>query len=203
MNDKLLEANGWTVECHSPLEIRHEDGSFATLNAARTVIESIEEEDRKKRKHIVSIEYADALDEKGYFVRGIDQFAKPIVVKRLFKKGDQVICKYADNLHLEIDLQVNNAYTVSDITINHGQPYILLEGFPRVRMAEWRFTLHIPANDSEISQEELDADARLLKCILTLEAKTKLSDGEMDTLNEMHHKYYVQNAHIRRYWKTY
>ena len=34
---KLLAENGWTVECESPLEIRHEDGSFATSNAAEMV----------------------------------------------------------------------------------------------------------------------------------------------------------------------
>jgi hypothetical protein len=34
---KLLEKNGWTVECESPFEIRHEDGSFATGQAAMLV----------------------------------------------------------------------------------------------------------------------------------------------------------------------
>lgn len=40
---QIVEANGWTVECESPLEIRHEDGSFATGQAARIVIYYIEE----------------------------------------------------------------------------------------------------------------------------------------------------------------
>lgn len=35
---QLLEAEGWTVECESPLEIRHEDGSVATGYAAQMVI---------------------------------------------------------------------------------------------------------------------------------------------------------------------
>lgn len=39
--DHMLEAEGWTLECESPLEIRHEDGSFATGQAARAVIESL------------------------------------------------------------------------------------------------------------------------------------------------------------------
>jgi hypothetical protein len=34
---KILEHLGWIVECESPFEIRHSDGSFATLNAARIV----------------------------------------------------------------------------------------------------------------------------------------------------------------------
>lgn len=44
MNDndiKRIEAQGWVVECESPLEIRHSDGSFATRNAARTIVDSI------------------------------------------------------------------------------------------------------------------------------------------------------------------
>jgi len=34
----LLERYGWIVECESPFEIRHEDGSFATGQAATTVL---------------------------------------------------------------------------------------------------------------------------------------------------------------------
>jgi hypothetical protein len=41
-NDRnILEAKGWTVECESPLEIRHEDGSFATNKAAKYTIAGI------------------------------------------------------------------------------------------------------------------------------------------------------------------
>jgi hypothetical protein len=36
---KLLKRNGWVMECESPLEVRHEDGSFATGQAAKLVIE--------------------------------------------------------------------------------------------------------------------------------------------------------------------
>lgn len=36
-----LQENGWQVECESPLEIRHEDGSFASMNAAYHVAESL------------------------------------------------------------------------------------------------------------------------------------------------------------------
>jgi hypothetical protein len=40
-NYDLLESLGWTVECESPFEIRHEDGSFATQNAAKIVMADI------------------------------------------------------------------------------------------------------------------------------------------------------------------
>lgn len=36
---KALEANGWVMECESPLEFRHEDGSFASGQAAQLVME--------------------------------------------------------------------------------------------------------------------------------------------------------------------
>lgn len=39
----LLGANGWAVECESPFEIRHEDGSFATGQAAKIVLDFLME----------------------------------------------------------------------------------------------------------------------------------------------------------------
>lgn len=36
-----LESNGWVVECYSPFEMRHEDGSFASGQAAEMVMFSI------------------------------------------------------------------------------------------------------------------------------------------------------------------
>lgn len=40
--DALLTRNGWTLECESPLEIRHdESGSFATGFAANLVIDNL------------------------------------------------------------------------------------------------------------------------------------------------------------------
>lgn len=42
-NIELLEANGWTVECESPFEIRHEDGSFASGYAASGILKILEE----------------------------------------------------------------------------------------------------------------------------------------------------------------
>jgi hypothetical protein len=37
-DEALLQADGWTVECSSPFEIRHKDGSFATGQAAEAVL---------------------------------------------------------------------------------------------------------------------------------------------------------------------
>ncbi len=36
--NELLEKEGWTIECESPLEIRHEDGAFATMESAKLII---------------------------------------------------------------------------------------------------------------------------------------------------------------------
>jgi endonuclease III len=48
---KILEANGWTVECESPLEIRHEESeSFATGTAAYFVLDAlVSSKDREDR----------------------------------------------------------------------------------------------------------------------------------------------------------
>lgn len=42
--EELLAGEGWEVECWSPLELRHADGSFATNQAARLVIDSLTRE---------------------------------------------------------------------------------------------------------------------------------------------------------------
>lgn len=39
---EFLERHGWEIECWSPLEIRHENGSFATMDAAEIVIFCLE-----------------------------------------------------------------------------------------------------------------------------------------------------------------
>jgi hypothetical protein len=42
--EKALEEDGWTVECESPLEIRHKDGGFAREYAAILVKAALWEE---------------------------------------------------------------------------------------------------------------------------------------------------------------
>lgn len=39
--ENLLEKHGWTVECQSPFEIRHSDGSFASGQAADLVLHAL------------------------------------------------------------------------------------------------------------------------------------------------------------------
>lgn len=38
---EVLAQNGWTVECESPLELRHEDGSFASGQAAIFILDNL------------------------------------------------------------------------------------------------------------------------------------------------------------------
>lgn len=141
MNEKLLEKHGWTVECESPLEIRHEEtGSFATLLAAEMVIEAIEKEDREDRYRIRGIEYSEELDNDGYCADAKDQFGVSMTIRRLFREGDKVICKYPDEPYDGIEIELDECYTVDYINAYHGQPQVYLKGFPRVRFAEWRFT---------------------------------------------------------------
>lgn len=48
----MLEEAGWSVECISPLELRHADGSFASLNAAEMVIECLRRQAEEARASI-------------------------------------------------------------------------------------------------------------------------------------------------------
>lgn len=44
-DEAILTKNGWEIECESPFEIRHEDGSFATGQAAQIVLEELRGEE--------------------------------------------------------------------------------------------------------------------------------------------------------------
>lgn len=50
--EPILKRFGWTVECESPLEIRHKDGSFASNQAAKIVIEDVLTEDKDAYEHL-------------------------------------------------------------------------------------------------------------------------------------------------------
>jgi len=42
--EKYIEREGWVMECESPLELRHEDGSFASGMAANIVLDDLDED---------------------------------------------------------------------------------------------------------------------------------------------------------------
>jgi len=44
IDKEILEQNGWFIECKSPFEIRHTDGSFATGHAANIILESLRDD---------------------------------------------------------------------------------------------------------------------------------------------------------------
>jgi len=46
-DEQLLAENGWTLECESPLEIRDDEGSFASGFAARIVLKQLRDDHRK------------------------------------------------------------------------------------------------------------------------------------------------------------
>ena len=45
----LLEKNGWVVECESPFQIRHENGSFASGLAVELILKSLKEKVGNKK----------------------------------------------------------------------------------------------------------------------------------------------------------
>ncbi len=44
-DELMMNRHGWTIECKSPFEIRHEDGSFASGQAARIIVDHVRSED--------------------------------------------------------------------------------------------------------------------------------------------------------------
>jgi len=40
-DEEILAHAGWEIECENPFEIRHEDGSFATLHAAQFILNEL------------------------------------------------------------------------------------------------------------------------------------------------------------------
>jgi hypothetical protein len=62
---KILEADGWTVECESPFEIRHEETeSFASGTAAYYVLDALVSVEERKNTTIEELaqEFVDELN---------------------------------------------------------------------------------------------------------------------------------------------
>lgn len=59
---ELLEKHGWTIECESPLEVRHTSGSFLSSNLAYELVNRLELLE-PKRKNLGDI--LDLMDEMG------------------------------------------------------------------------------------------------------------------------------------------
>ena len=49
INEELLTENGWTVICESPFEIQHENGSFATMDAAYLILSTLKSKKKTTR----------------------------------------------------------------------------------------------------------------------------------------------------------
>lgn len=59
---KLLKLNGWEIECESPFEIRHSDGSFARDQAANIVLESLHSSQKRLKNQCPNCHIAGVLN---------------------------------------------------------------------------------------------------------------------------------------------
>ena len=76
-NEKLLKENGWEVECESPFEIRHEDGSFASMNAAYSVAEELRLSGVMSSVLLIKDAYkAELIDKDTFITKMIDTLEK-------------------------------------------------------------------------------------------------------------------------------
>lgn len=74
-NIRILADNGWTVECESPFEVRHEDGSFATGGAAEILLTCLRYYDEGPLQRLVDelvAEQRKAVKSQGTSVRFLD-----------------------------------------------------------------------------------------------------------------------------------
>lgn len=76
-NEDLLKENGWEIECESPFEIRHEDGSFASMNAAYRVVEELRLSDVMSSVLLIKDTYkAELIDKDMFITKMIDLLEK-------------------------------------------------------------------------------------------------------------------------------
>ncbi len=90
---KLLEANGWEVECESPFEIRTKDGSFASGEAAQIVLADL------KSEHGITF---DSKEMKDCFFAGLSRgcYAASLIAGKpieSFPSFDEYMEKYNEN----------------------------------------------------------------------------------------------------------
>lgn len=77
INEDLLKENGWEVECESPFEIRHEDGSFASMNAAYSVVEELRLSGVMSTVLLIKDAYkAELIDKDTFIAKMIDTLEK-------------------------------------------------------------------------------------------------------------------------------
>ena len=96
--EELCEKYGWTMECYSPLELRHNDGSFASGQAANLVYLDLQEEERNK-KYPTEREHEKAVYLDG-FVRGSIEYV--IYLEEMCQVKDELIRAQKELLKWEL-----------------------------------------------------------------------------------------------------
>ena len=85
---KIIQSQGWTVECESPLEISHSDGSFATMNAAIRVIADVVNEYKQEQPVLEVLETVVQLSAINDFVQNI--VASTLVIELDAKRAKEL-----------------------------------------------------------------------------------------------------------------
>ena len=77
-DEEILRQNGWIIECESPYEIRHSDGSFAAGNAIKIIINSLRDDSHPNKT--IQFRY------KNW--KGVESIRKVVPVEILFESTD-------------------------------------------------------------------------------------------------------------------
>ncbi len=102
---------GWTIECESPLEIRHTDGSFATLQAADYLILGLKQDYNFEQPKTQNISIKDLIAHSENLINVVnianleDTYQSwDIAYNLIFSvNGKQKIDQMLDTLNLELD----------------------------------------------------------------------------------------------------
>lgn len=86
---QLLLENGWVMECQSPFEIRHQDGSFASENAAEIVLDSLRSEPELQLYCPKGFEYNPAVNELRAYLNGQNVSAAVAELDAAYHSGPQ------------------------------------------------------------------------------------------------------------------
>lgn len=106
MNDndrELLEKDGWTIECESPFEIRHEDGSFGSGQAAQCVLASLQYEAQEGDSGELLAEDLGKLLRDNFRVEKANEAdsGNTWVEKLIFKFGEETITEVIVKTHYQ------------------------------------------------------------------------------------------------------
>lgn len=100
--EQFIEDQGWTIVCESPLELSHEDGSFASMQAAKLALSQLNEEFLDENPSYREVPEDNSLD---------DQESKIAELVRINNKVQSYVEKAQAQKELDEETNNNGGYS--------------------------------------------------------------------------------------------